>query len=103
MNHFMTKRGSRRMRPRWGCRIWEWLFDPLTPALREEIVKEVVNIIESDPRVGIEDAARDIRVAEYANGIRIEIRAIDRSKNVVLTFAAEFDRRETERTQGTTN
>lgn len=103
MNHFHTRRGTRRMRPRWGCRIWDWLFDPMTTTLRDEIVREVVRIVESDPRVAIQNPATDVKIAEFDNGMRVEIRAIDRSKDVVLDFAVNFDRRETERTQGTNN
>jgi phage baseplate assembly protein W len=100
-NHFHTRRGSRHMRPRWGCRIWDWLFDPMTPTLRDEIVREIVRVVESDPRVAIENPSTDIQLLEFSNGIRVQIKAVDRSRDAVLNFAVEFDRRERERTQGT--
>lgn len=89
------------MRPRWGCRIWDWLFDPMTPTLRDEIVREIVRVVESDPRVAIENPSTDIQLLEFSNGIRVQIKAVDRSRDAVLNFAVEFDRRERERTQGT--
>lgn len=68
MNHFQTRIGERVMRPDYGCRIWDWLMEPMTPALREMIVNEVVRVFKADTRLVL----TEVRVFQLDNGIRIE-------------------------------
>lgn len=90
LNHFNTKVGERAMRPTWGCRIWDWLMDPLTPSLRDEIVREAISICEADARV----AVQGVQVAAMDNGVRVDISLEYRPFGLVENFAIEFDRRE---------
>ena len=39
LNHIMTKKGERVMAPEFGSIVWDYLFDPLTPAI-EKIIQE---------------------------------------------------------------
>jgi phage baseplate assembly protein W len=51
LNHFNIRKGEKLMNPDYGCMIWDKLFDPLTPALKDAIVKDIDNIVRSDPRI----------------------------------------------------
>lgn len=69
LNHFHTRIGERAMRPEFGCRIWDYMNEPLTPALRQMVIDDAVRIIQSDPRV----ALRTVNLFDFENGLRIEI------------------------------
>jgi phage baseplate assembly protein W len=51
LNAFMTKRGSRLMRPKDGCIIWDKLFDNLTATDLSDISDNLSSIVNADPRV----------------------------------------------------
>lgn len=68
LNHFNTRIGERVMRPEFGCRIWDYLMEPMTANLREQIVAEAIRVCRSDARVEVVS----VRVTEYENGIRVE-------------------------------
>lgn len=90
LNHFHTHIGERVMRPTWGCRIWDWLMDPMTPLLKNEIVSEARRICEEDSRLNV----RDLQVSDTDHTIRIEILLEFVPLNVIDTFTVEFERRE---------
>lgn len=91
LNAFYTRRGERVMRPDWGCRIWEWLMDPLTPLLHDQIIAEVVRICQLDSRTSV----LDTKVYEYQNGLRIEMTLNYQPFNVVNSFTVTFETRQT--------
>lgn len=90
LNHFHTRIGERVMRPEFGCRIWDYLMEPMTPMLREMIVNEAVRICQSDSRVEL----IDVQVSEFENGIRIENTLNYVGFGVVDTFAVDFELRD---------
>lgn len=100
MNHFNTRVGERVMRPTWGCRIWDYLMDPLTPGLRDLIVSEALAVCHADARVQVD--SKNVRVFERDHGLRIEIDLIYVPYDVVETFAIDFEKRETARFNGNT-
>ena len=51
VNHFNTRRGERLMNPTYGTLIWGAIFEPLTPAIKQQIADDVNNILAADPRV----------------------------------------------------
>lgn len=51
LNHFSTPMGSRVMRPDFGTRIYEYLFDPFDDYTRNAIMEDVVRVIQTEPRV----------------------------------------------------
>lgn len=93
MNHFYTRVGERVMRPEWGCRIWDWLMDPMTPSLRDDVVSEARRICEEDTRLRV----LDVQVSDFDHVIRVEILLEFRPLDVIETFAIEFERREENR------
>ena len=91
LNHFNTIPNERVMRPNFGCRIWDFLFEPFTESVREAIIDEVESILEFDTRVEL----RTIEVTEFDHGIMLECILFYRGLDVVNTFSVEFDRRNT--------
>ena len=55
--------------PTFGTIIWDVLFDPLTPALKDAISQNITRIISSDPRVKV----KNITVDQYESGLQVEI------------------------------
>ena len=47
--------GSRVMRPDFGTRIYELLFDPFDDYTRNAIMEDVVRVIQTEPRVELVD------------------------------------------------
>ena len=89
LNQFYTRRGERVMYPNFGSIIWDSLFEPFTDSLREEIVEDTRRILDSDPRLEVENLIVD----EFEHGI-----VIDATINYVPfaqtdRLAIEFDRR----------
>ena len=67
LNHFNTRRGERVMMPTWGCRIWEYLYEPFDQATVDSIKYEAEQVINSDPRVTLQT----INVIELRPGISV--------------------------------
>jgi len=53
INHLSIRKGEKLMNPNIGSIIWNKLFDPLTPALKNEIKKDIDRIIKYDPRFNV--------------------------------------------------
>lgn len=96
MNHFMTSVGERVMRPEYGCKIWDYLHEPLTPVLREQIIEEAIRICKSDPRCEVSN----VFLFDFDNGLRIELTLNFLGFAVMETFTVSFERREDERFAG---
>ena len=86
LNHFNTKRGERVMRPTFGCGVWDYLFEPMTEAVKEKIIDEVKAVIDYDPRVN----ADQVTITSYEQGIQIELDLslvdTDQTSTMVLRF-----------------
>ena len=53
LNHLSIRKGEKLMNPNIGSIIWNRLFDPLTPALKNEIKQDIDRIIKYDPRFNV--------------------------------------------------
>ena len=76
-----TAPGERLMRPAFGCKIWELLFEPInanTLGLMSEAVKEAISRWE--PRVTLEDVRLDPS-GQHAGEVLIEIDYLIRTTN----------------------
>lgn len=67
MNGFMTRKGSRVMRPEYGCGVWDYIHDPLDEITKSAIEDEVLEIINGEPRASL----LEIRIEEYEHGINV--------------------------------
>ena len=89
LNHFYIRKGEKLMNPDFGSIIWQSLFEPMTPALKEAIRVDVEKLIAYDPR--IRELSR-VAVNEYENGLRLDIQITFTTTNEVANLALQFDR-----------
>ena len=86
LNQFYTRRGERVMNPLFGSIIWDVLMEPMTPAIREALNKDITTICNSDSRV----SAQNIKLTEYPTGYILEATLVligsDQSTTMALTF-----------------
>jgi phage baseplate assembly protein W len=88
VNHFHIRLGEKLERPDFGTIIWDVLYDPLTDALKDAIIRNVTDIIGYDPRVTVDK----VTVDTYESGLQIqcELTYLDYSISEFLQF--RFDR-----------
>jgi len=87
LNHFHIRQGERLENPQFGCLIWDLLYEPFTPDVRNAIVKNVEEIINFDPRV----KAEQILVTQYQSGVQIECELIYLDYNIAEQMQFKFD------------
>ena len=88
INHFHIRQGEKLSDPTFGTIVWDLLFDPLTSALRDLIIQNVNDIIQSDPRVKVDSVIID----EYESGIQIECNLIYLPYNIRESMQLNFDK-----------
>ena len=90
INHFNIRKGEKLMNPDFGCLIWDRLFDPLTPALKEAIIKDVDTIIRFDPRIS---AVSRVAVQESpdGHGLLLNAEIVIKSTNELVNLNLLFD------------
>lgn len=86
----LTAPGERVMRPQFGCRIWELLFEPVTPNLLGLIAEAVRDAIAQwEPRVEVEDVVPAVDGNDHGL-VRVQvsyrIRATNDRRNLVFPF-----------------
>lgn len=86
----LTAPGERVMRPQFGCRIWDLLFEPVTPNLLGLIAESVRDALAQwEPRIEVEDvtpAADDDDTALVRIQISYRVRATNDRRNLVYPF-----------------
>lgn len=88
-NHFYTRVGERRMLPNYGCKIWDYLMEPSSKAMRDLIAQEATRICHSDTRVSVQK----VDVYAIGNGVRVEITLHYIPLDTVGEFVIEFNQR----------
>ena len=86
----VTAPGERLMRPQFGCRIWDLLFEPVTPELMGMIAFHVRNAVAQwEPRVEVDtvDAQQDPKDASLVRiAIGYRVKATNDRRNLVHPF-----------------
>lgn len=90
MAAFQTQVGERVMRPDYGCKLYQYLLEPLTGTMRENIITEAVRICNLDQRCVMQSA----QVFELDHGFRIDVVLMYLPWRVIGTFTASFERNE---------
>jgi len=86
----LTAPGERVMRPQFGCRIWDLLFEPITPNLLGLIAEAVRDALAQwEPRVEVEQVlpsadSRDSGLVHIQ--VRYRVRATNDRRNLVYPF-----------------
>lgn len=88
LNHFMTRRGERLMRPHYGSITHELLFNPFDDFTKQEIIDDSERIVGSEPRVRF----IDIDVTETDHGIKLAIELQFLPSYTVDQLYVNFDR-----------
>jgi hypothetical protein len=85
-----TAPNERVMRPRFGCRIWEMLFEPVTPTLYAEIQAAVFDALAQwEPRVTVQSVDVIQDDADHALvriSVNYVVRATNDKRNLVYPF-----------------
>jgi phage baseplate assembly protein W len=87
INHFHIKKGEKLMNPTFGTIIWDLLFEPLTPLVKELIVKDVTEIVNSDPRTKVIKTI----VTQVDKSIQVEVSLIYLPYNIQENLQFKFD------------
>ena len=88
INHFQIRQGEKLSDPTFGCIIWDAMYEPLTPVLRDAITRNVTNIVNYDPRV----RASGVQVSEFESGLQIECTLTYLDYNISEQLRIQFDK-----------
>ena len=86
-NHFYTRQGERLMQPEFGTIIWDLLFEPLTPEIKNLVLENINQRVNYDPRV----KAENVIVTAYDQGIQVQCTLIFLPYNISQTLQLRFD------------
>ena len=87
LNHFHIRQGEKLENPEFGTIIWDALFEPLTPSMEEAIAENVKRIVNSDPRVVVNQVVIDT----YESGIIIDCELTYLPYNISEKMRLTFD------------
>ena len=68
INHFHIRLGEKLENPGFGTIIWDVLHEPLTDTLKDVIQQNVTDIVNSEPRVKV----NNVTITSYEHGIQVE-------------------------------
>jgi phage baseplate assembly protein W len=88
LNHFAIRKGEKIMNPAFGTIIWDTLFEPLDETTRNLISEDIQQIVNYDPRIGIDNIA----ITEYEHGIQLELELRFILTNQTDLLRIKFDR-----------
>lgn len=88
INHFYIRKGEKLENPEFGTVIWDMLFEPFTPDVKEIIAKDVEDIINYDPRF----AVNEVQIDSTDQGIRIQAELVYVPFNITEKMTFNFDR-----------
>ena len=88
INHFYIRKGEKLENPDFGTVIWDMLFEPFTPDVKEIIAKDVEAIVNYDPRI----AVQEVQIDSTDQGMRIQVELIYRPFNITEKMSLNFDK-----------
>ena len=88
INHFYIRKGEKLENPEFGTVIWDMLFEPFTPDVKEIIAKDVEAIINYDPRISVQE----VQIDSTDQGMRIQVELIYRPFNITEKMTLDFDK-----------
>ena len=89
INHFHISKGEKLENPNFGTIIWDVIQDPLTSELEEAIEQDVLDIINTDPRVSV----TTVQIVPFESGLQIEVELEYLTYNVSEKLRLTFDER----------
>ncbi len=88
INHFYIRKGEKLENPEFGTVIWDMLFEPFTPDVKEIIAKDVEAIINYDPRFSV----TEINIDSTDQGMRIQADLVYIPFNITERMTLNFDK-----------
>jgi len=88
INHFYIRKGEKLENPEFGTVIWDMLFEPFTPDVKEIIAKDVEAIVNYDPRITV----KEVQIDSTDQGMRIQVELIYRPFNITEKMSLNFDK-----------
>ena len=88
INHFYIRKGEKLENPDFGTVIWDMLFEPFTPDVKEIIAKDVEAIVNYDPRIVVQE----VQIDSTDQGMRIQVELIYRPFNITEKMSLNFDK-----------
>lgn len=89
LNQFNTRKGERVMNPAFGSVIWDLIYEPLTPNVKQQISADIDRILNSDPRV----VPTLVNIVEQDYGFLLEITLSYTGTDVSDSMILSFDKR----------
>lgn len=89
LNHFYTRRGERIGRPEFGCIIWDYLMDTMTPGIVGIIRDDAKRICESDPRLVLNSVSVDQDNHSIIVSLNLTYKPFDVSETMRVEFNNE--------------
>jgi phage baseplate assembly protein W len=92
LNHFLTRKGERVMRPNFGSIIHDILMEPFDNLTKQDIEDECKEIVENDPRVDL--LATNIENTDHLLKVELYLQyKVDQSKDVLeMRLERDFER-----------
>ena len=87
INRLSIRKGERLENPEFGTIIYDALFEPFTPALKDAIVEDITANLNADPRISTEE----ILVTEADKGIAIQATITYVPLNITEKLRFDFD------------
>jgi len=91
LNHLQIRKGEKLMNPNIGTIIWNRLFDPLTPALKTEIKKDIDRIIAYDPRFNVVSSTL-VQESPDGRGLVLNFQLQFATDNKIAQLSVIFDK-----------
>lgn len=88
LNAFSIKQGDKVGQPQYGTTLWNFVFDPNTADLRDQIENEIIRVAGLDPRLTI----GTIQVYSQENGVLIEMEIAVSPFNDIVPFGFFLNR-----------
>lgn len=89
INHFHIRQGEKLSNPEFGTIIWDLLYEPFTPDVKDAIVDNVTEIINFDPRLSV----KSINVDAYEQGINVECSVTFLPYDISESLRFQFDQK----------
>jgi phage baseplate assembly protein W len=86
-NAFNTRVGERVMRPDYGCKLWDYLMEPMTPMLNDLVIQEAIRICSLDSRL----VMQNVQIFSVEQGFSIQITLQYLPWLVIAVFTANFE------------
>lgn len=89
INHFHIRQGEKVSDPSFGTIIWDLLYEPFTPDVKDAIVDNVTEIVNFDKRLSV----NSIVVESYEQGINVECSVTYLPYDISEALRFQFDQK----------